>query len=409
MAGLVRYATRFAAVGNRVARSHLLNKQLPSIQQAAGIQSKAWRELNGIQRPPPFDYKNKTYSLITSWFDRTTHRFDDNTKLILVEGPLASGKTEFAKKLAADLDMHYIPQATMDDVYLNDYGYDLRELDHLLPPGAQTFCEKRFVNEPTNRLTASFQLNMYSLKFHDYLDGLAHLLSTGQGVIMERSPYSDIVFVDALYKLNLITKASYKGILETRDNSLPELLKPHLVIYLDVPVNKTLENIKKRNKNNEANSPLFKDTKFLEAIEDGYKRNFLRDISSHAELLVYDWSNGGDIELVVEDIERIDFDHYEKEAEKMKDWRFIRTELDWAETRETYADERDFLSTYTELPLFHCPDLCISAEDEALRNRLYEEFKGSKYAYGYNSDLGDKGILTKTKHLNSPLKKTWTI
>lgn len=40
-------------------------------------------------------------------------------------------------------------------------------------------------------------------------------------------------------------------------------------------------------------------------MEEVYKNNFLKDISNHAELLVYDWSNGGEIELVVEDIERI--------------------------------------------------------------------------------------------------------
>lgn len=81
-----------------------------------------------------------------------------------MEGPPAAGKTEFAKKLAAELDMHYIPQADMDDIYVNDYGYDLRDLDSQLPPGAQSFCEKRFVHDPKNRLTASFQLNMYCLK-----------------------------------------------------------------------------------------------------------------------------------------------------------------------------------------------------------------------------------------------------
>lgn len=40
-------------------------------------------------------------------------------------------------------------------------------------------------------------------------------------------------------------------------------------------------------------------------MEEIYKQEFLHDIASHAEILVYDWSNGGEIELVVEDIERI--------------------------------------------------------------------------------------------------------
>lgn len=85
-------------------------------------------------------------------------------KIILVEGPIAAGKTEFAKKLANDLDMHYITQASMDDVYINDYGYDLRDLDDKLPTGAKSFDEKKFVNDPKNRLSAAFQLNMYTLK-----------------------------------------------------------------------------------------------------------------------------------------------------------------------------------------------------------------------------------------------------
>lgn len=80
----------------------------------------------------------------------------------------------------------------------------------------------------------------FTFRFSDYVDGLAHLFSTGQGVIIERSAFSDIVFVEALFKSNLISKQSYKGLIETRANSLPELLKPHLVIYLDVPVNVTL-------------------------------------------------------------------------------------------------------------------------------------------------------------------------
>lgn len=85
-------------------------------------------------------------------------------QIILVEGPIAAGKTEFAKKLAADLDMYYLPQASMDDVYINEYGYDLRELDNQLPPGARSFDEKKFLSNPTDRLTAAFQLNMYLLK-----------------------------------------------------------------------------------------------------------------------------------------------------------------------------------------------------------------------------------------------------
>lgn len=83
----------------------------------------------------------------------------------MVEGPIAAGKTEFAKKLADELDMFYMPQATMDDVYINEYGYDMRELDSKLPPGARSFDEKRFLSDPKGRFTSVLQLNMFGLKW----------------------------------------------------------------------------------------------------------------------------------------------------------------------------------------------------------------------------------------------------
>jgi len=47
---------------------------------------------------------------------------------------------------------------------------------------------------------------------------------------------------------------------------------------------------------------------------------------------VYDWSEGGDVEVVVEDIERIDFDKYGRYDKKLEDWRFFK-EWDLCEQR----------------------------------------------------------------------------
>ena len=37
---------------------------------------------------------------------------------------------------------------------------------------------------------------------------------------------------------------------------------------------------------------------FLTEMERQYKNKYLRDIATHAELLVYDWSGGGEVEVV---------------------------------------------------------------------------------------------------------------
>lgn len=80
MAGLVR-SVKYITLINRNALSNLINKNSTCTQQVANISSKAWRELNGIQRPPPYDYKNNSYSLRHSWFDKTTKRLDENSKV----------------------------------------------------------------------------------------------------------------------------------------------------------------------------------------------------------------------------------------------------------------------------------------------------------------------------------------
>lgn len=75
------------------------------------------------------------------------------------------------------------------------------------------------------------------------MKALTHLLSTGQGVVKERTPYTDRVFLDTLNKCNLISKDAYGALIETHANSLHELVRPHLIIYLDVPVKQTLVSI----------------------------------------------------------------------------------------------------------------------------------------------------------------------
>ena len=43
---------------------------------------------------------------------------------------------------------------------------------------------------------------------------------------------------------------------------------------------------------------------------------------THSRVLVYDWSEPGDMEIVVEDIEALEFDLIEEWDEQQKDWRF---------------------------------------------------------------------------------------
>lgn len=189
-------------------------------------------------KPAPFDYENKDYSYFRSLIDRTTHRFDENSKVVVVEGPVAVGKTQFAAALAEDLGMKHFPEANMDIHYKRPNGCDLRMFDDQVPEDTRTFDHVNFNLTPTHRLAGNFQLMMYIARYSQYIDALTHLLNTGQGVVLERSPYSDFVFLEAMYSQKFISKGVRSVYYELRGNTIEELMRPHLVIYLDMPLEK---------------------------------------------------------------------------------------------------------------------------------------------------------------------------
>lgn len=128
----------------------------------------------------------------------------------MVEGPIAAGKSKFAQELANELEMLYMPEANMDLIYINPYGYDMRQLDPQLPKDVRSFDVKNFLADPTARNVAVFQIRMYMLRYSQYIDALAHVLSTGQGVVLDRSCYSDFVFIEAMANSGYISK---KGVI----------------------------------------------------------------------------------------------------------------------------------------------------------------------------------------------------
>lgn len=159
-------------------------------------------------------------------------------------------------------------------------------------------------------------------------------------------------------------------------------------------------------------------------MEDVYKQEFLQEIATHSEILVYDWSTGGDVELVVEDIERIgkrscsvcihstfdsyvsqlhsaDFNRFEKYEEKMKDWRFMPHESDWCEMRMQYTEDASLLHALLNVPVYYAPELLIEPEDDQARDKVFAEAPGMEYAYGYNAKMGDTGIAFKGGRIDS--------
>lgn len=376
----------------------ICSKATPAISglfkvQVCGISGKALRDKN-YKRPAPWPYKERGYNVFWSWIDKTTKRFDENSKIVVVEGPPAAGKTAFATALAADLDMLHMPKVTLDMHYINSYGYDMRQLDPEMPDSLKSYDHRNFCRDPKHRNAATFQMLMYRYRFSQYFDALTHLMNTGQGVVLERCAFSDFVFVDAMVQCGYLSKTASSVYYDVRRNTISELLRPHLVIYLDVPAASVRQKVKARKLDHEKNSPVYEGA-FLEHLEEAYKQRYLREISTHAQLLVYDWSEGGDVEVVVEDIERVDMDQSDKHDPKFRDWKELAAEADWVEARTRYTQDKDSSMCFFNVPRFDCPELVIDAADAKKGKDLWDSAPGNKFQEGFNKDMGDSGILTK--------------
>lgn len=185
-----------------------------------------------------------------------------------------TGKTAIGKQLADLLGMHFMPDVTMDSYYINDYGYDLRKLDPQIPVNCRSYDEKNFLENPEHFNAAAFQIIKFKLRYAQYIDAIAHLLNTGEGVILERSPFSDFAFLEAMYKCKYVSKTVREIYYTLHRHAMPELLHPHAVVYLDAPVSKVLDLAKKRNLPHEVNSKAMNSI-FLETMENELKFKFL--------------------------------------------------------------------------------------------------------------------------------------
>nr|CAG4650134.1 EOG090X05NZ [Sida crystallina] len=364
--------------------------------QIRAISSKTMRHRNPTARPAPFPYKTERYNFFRALFDVTTDRLDENSKLIVVDGPPAAGKAALAKELAEELDMLYLRAPTMDDRYINSYGYDMRQLDSQLPKSCKSYDEKDFLKNPTDIKGSRLQIWKMTMRYRQHLNALAHILNTGQGVVMDRSPFSDFVYTESMNEHGLCAKNFVKYYEKLMSNTMFHLWRPHLVIYLDVPVSEVRRRIETRNRPYEKDS-LVTTPEYLQTLENLYKRKYLKTISEHAEVLVYDWTEPAEVEIVVEDVERVDFDQYGIYDLKMKDWRRL-DKWDWNNHRHKFTHQQDKLLSMFLMPSFDtCPELMIDGEDNKIFERVWFDAPGNKYAEGFNEDMNDGSVLLKLK------------
>ncbi|KAG7257375.1 hypothetical protein CRUP_000509 [Coryphaenoides rupestris] len=280
--------------------------------------------------------------------ERTTPKLKKYSKIISVEGNLASGKGVLAQKLAEKLGMLYMPEA--DTFYMVKRSQSAEPLDEA--HNGMCNLEKFYTNpKAADGNTYRLQLWLYTMRLLQYSDALEHLLSTGV------DHYNEI-----------------KGI------SICEFLPPHLAIYVDQPAEEVQKKLKETGKPHLQNVPLA----YLQAVEDSYKKTFLPEIGETSEVLMYNMAEAQDVEKVVEDIEYLKFDK--------GPW-LEENDVSFHHTR-TLVQDKCKVAGLVCIPKY-LPEITVGSHDGDQLYFSYTTLPGKKYAPGYNVDIGDKYIWLK--------------
>lgn len=321
----------------------------------------------------PWPYEQKGFRPWHVPQDRVDWRLDDNSKIIVIDGNLATGKTALGKHIAKQFDLLYVPDVTDTEMYWWETGhkYDPREHDEQLPFAARSCDFETFYSQGGyKKVLKNFPRTQYFLfryKMMRYAQRvLAHVLNTGQGVVMNRGMWSDFVWANALNKGGWMSNAALKRYKIQYQDILSQWWHPHLVIYIDAPVDLVQEKIKKRNTPWEQDSPVIT-SEFLQTIRDTYKGTLLPYMRQYSEVLEYDLSEGDlDYDMINEDLEHLDLENLsDTYPYRFKDWdeRFNR---DYNQLRKRISPNNQLsLEKIFELhvPFFKAPELWLEGHD----------------------------------------------
>uniref|UniRef100_UPI00358ED8D2 NADH dehydrogenase [ubiquinone] 1 alpha subcomplex subunit 10, mitochondrial-like isoform X1 n=1 Tax=Myxine glutinosa TaxID=7769 RepID=UPI00358ED8D2 len=218
-------------------------------------------------------------------------------KVVVLDGNLAAGKTTLGQLVAEKIGFLYTNEAIMSS--LEDQQQE--KVLHLPYLNGELGSLERFYDDPESSDDNAFrlQLCMFYTRLLQYADALKHLFKTGQGVVLDRSIYSDFVFLETMHRQGFIPKHYVQMYNEMKQNVFVKLPAPHVVIYLDVSIHEIQRRLVVRGRPFEQN---ISDC-YLKEIEDVYKERFLPQMHQTSAVLHYDWSNFGDVDKVVADIE----------------------------------------------------------------------------------------------------------
>ncbi len=188
-----------------------------------------------------------------------------------IAGLIGAGKTTLATALGKHLGLPVYYEPVADNEYLADFYRD------------------------TARYAFATQIYLLNRRFQQHQE----IIWRGGGAVQDRTIYEDAVFAATLVKQGLMDERDYRTYLELFRHMSNFMCRPHVIVYLDLKPETSLERVRQRSRDVETGITI----EYLSALREEYER-FVRDISRMVPVIRVSWEDYRDAEEMAQMIER---------------------------------------------------------------------------------------------------------
>lgn len=192
-------------------------------------------------------------------------------KMFVIEGNIGVGKTTLARSLAKKMRCKPFLEPALENPFL-----------------------ERFYDDP-HKYAMKLQMWIFRQRYRTYLEAVKYMKATGNGVILDRSVFSDYVFARVGFSQGFINQADFSQYQSLRQKVLCSIPKPYCIIYLAASPEQCSERLLKRGRECESTIPL----DYLQSLDREYSLLLESFKNEGTNVVQLDWSQFGGAEDVM--------------------------------------------------------------------------------------------------------------
>ena len=196
-----------------------------------------------------------------------------NFKTVIFEATIGAGKSTSSKELADILGN--------DTLYYSEPTNENNENPYL---------EKYY--KDSARWAYTMQTHLLAKRFKAHMNAQWWVMNGKGHAILDRSYFGDVSFAYLQKEFGYLSSEEFETYKALYQEMTSFVLYPNICVYLDCPVDVTIERIKKRSRNCECNIP----RAYLESLEINIKKMLFNLSKKGTEIIELDWSENLDSE-----------------------------------------------------------------------------------------------------------------